>query len=129
MLDTKGNRITYFGHSTFSLTTPTGKTALIDPWVMTNPVCPAALKKLARLDAIFLTHSHSDHMGDLLELTKQHRPKIVAIFETCLWIESKCFREETCPMGNAGSQKEGVFDDTETHVFHSKSIDQHGGQH
>lgn len=66
MLKTKGNRITYFGHSTFSLTTPSGQVALIDPWVMTNPWCPEALKKVARLDAIFLTHSHTDHRGDLL---------------------------------------------------------------
>ena len=86
MLDTHGNRITYFGHSTFSITTPSGQVALIDPWVMTNPVCPDALKKLAKLDAIFLTHGHSDHLGDLLVLAKQHRPQIVAIFETCLWI-------------------------------------------
>ena len=40
MLDLKGNRITYFGHSTFSLITPSGEVALIDPWVMTNPRCP-----------------------------------------------------------------------------------------
>lgn len=56
MLKTKGNRIKYFGHSTFSLTAPSGQVALVDPWVMTNPFCPDALKKVARLDAIFLTH-------------------------------------------------------------------------
>lgn len=31
MLDLKGNTITYYGHSTFALTTPSGQTALIDP--------------------------------------------------------------------------------------------------
>ena len=129
MLNTQGNRITYFGHSTFSLTTPAGQTALIDPWVMTNPVCPAALKKLARLDTIFLTHAHSDHLGDLLELAKLHRPKIVASYETCLWIESKGFREETCPMGKGGSQKVGDFEVTMTHAFHSNSIDENGVRH
>ena len=129
MLNTKGNRVTYFGHSTFSLTTPTGYTALIDPWVMTNPVCPAALKNVTRLDTIFLTHSHTDHMGDLLALAKQHRPKIVAIFETCLWIESKGFEKETCPMGKGGSQKVGDFEVTMTHAFHSNSIDEHGVRH
>ena len=126
MFNTAGNRIKYFGHSTFSLTTPSGQVALIDPWVMTNPVCPAALKSVARLDMIFLTHAHTDHMGDLLALAKQHRPKIVAIFETCLWIEGKGFAEETLPMGKGGSQKVGEFEVTMTHAFHSNSIDDHG---
>src|SRR6202007_2046275 len=129
ILDLKGNRITYFGHSTFSLTTPSGQVALIDPWVMTNPRCPDALKKVSRLDAIFLTHGHSDHLGDLLALAKQHRPKIVAIFETCLWIESKGFVDETCPMGKGGSQKVGEFEVTMTHAFHSNSIDENGVRH
>jgi L-ascorbate metabolism protein UlaG (beta-lactamase superfamily) len=126
MLDTKGNRVTYFGHSTFSLTTPTGQVALIDPWVMTNPFCPAALKNVARLDVTFLTHAHTDHMGDLLALAKQHRPKIVASFETSLWIEGQGFEEETRPMGKGGSQKVGDFEVTMTHAFHSNSIDDSG---
>ncbi len=115
MLNIKGNRITYFGHSTFSLTTPSGQVALIDPWVMTNPFCPEALKKVARLDTIFLTHAHTDHMGDLLALAKQHKPKIAAIFETCLWIGSKGFEQETCPMGKGGSQRIGDFDNGVRH--------------
>ena len=126
MLDLKGNRITYFGHSTFSLTTPSGQVAIIDPWVMTNPACPAALKSVPRLDVIFLTHAHGDHLGDLLALAKQHKPKIVAIFETCLWIEGKGFEEETRPMGKGGSQKVGDFEVTMTHAFHSNSIDDSG---
>jgi L-ascorbate metabolism protein UlaG (beta-lactamase superfamily) len=129
MLDTKGNRITYFGHATFSLTTPSGQVGLIDPWVMTNPRCPEALKKMPRLDVIFLTHGHGDHLGDLLALAKQHKPKIVAIYETCLWIESKGFVEQTCPMGKGGSQKVGEFEVTMTHAFHSNSIDENGVRH
>lgn len=129
MLNTKGNRITYFGHSTFSLTAPSGQVALIDPWVATNPRCPEGLKNMTRLDAIFLTHGHSDHLGDLLVLAKQHRPKIVAMFETCLWIESKGFVQETCPMGKGGTQRIGDFEITMTHAHHSNSIDDQGVRH
>ena len=129
MLKTKGNRITYLGHSTFSLKTPSGQVALLDPWVITNPWCPEELKKVARLDAIFLTHGHSDHLGDLLALAKLHRPKIAAMFETCLWIEDQGYAADTCPMGKGGSQKIGEFAITMTHAFHSNSIDEKGLRH
>lgn len=126
MIDTHGNRLTYLGHSTFSLTTSSGQVALIDPWVMSNPFCPDQLKKIPRLDVIFLTHGHGDHLGDLLALAKQHRPQIVAIFEACLWIESKGFEKETRPMSKGGTQKVGDFEVTMTHAFHSSSIDDNG---
>lgn len=126
MLDLKGNKITYYGHSTFGLTTRNGQVALIDPWVMTNPKCPENSKKINHLDAIFLTHAHSDHLGDLLALAKQHKPKVVATFETYLWLESKGTGAQGLPGNKGGSQKVGDFQVTMTHAFHSNSIDDNG---
>jgi len=125
MLDTKGNKITYFGHATFSLTTPSGQVALIDPFVMHNPVCPEKLKKFSRLDVIFLSHAHGDHFADLIELAKQHGAKVFAIFETAEWLHGKGV-DKVHPMGKGGSQKFGDFEVTYTNAFHSNSIEDGG---
>ena len=127
MLALKGNKLTYFGHSTFGLTSTSGQFALVDPWVTTNPRCPENMKKLERLEAIFLTHGHSDHMGDMLALAKQYKPRIVATFETYLWLESKKTGAQCLPANKGGSQKVGDFEITMTNAFHSNSIED-GGQ-
>lgn len=126
MLELKGNKITYYGHSTFGITTPSGQVALIDPWVTTNPKCPESLKKLARLDAIFLTHAHTDHMGDLVALGKQFKPKIVVSFETYLYLDGKGLGGQCLPGNKGGTQQVGDFQVTMTHAFHSNSIDENG---
>jgi L-ascorbate metabolism protein UlaG (beta-lactamase superfamily) len=126
MLDLKGNRITYFGHSAFSLASASGQVALIDPWIMSNPRCPDSFKKLARVDAIFLSHGHGDHLGDLLAIATEFRPKLVAIYETCRWLAERGFEKEVLPMSKGGAQQVGEFGVTMTHAMHSNSIEHEG---
>jgi L-ascorbate metabolism protein UlaG (beta-lactamase superfamily) len=126
MLRMRGNKITWYGHSAFGITTPSGAVVMIDPWVMGNPACPAALKKVARLDVALVTHGHGDHLGDLLELARAHKPKIVAIYETCLWLGSKGIAN-TLPMSKGGTQKVGEIEVTMVHAIHSAGIED-GGQ-
>lgn len=126
MLDTRGNRLTYLGHSTFTLTTKSGAVILIEPWVMGNPRCPQALKKFTRLDTILITHAHSDHFDDVLELARTHKPQLIAIYEIALWLDSKGFGDYTRPMSKGGTQKVGEIEVTMTHAFHSSSIVEDG---
>jgi len=49
MLALQGHRITYFGHSTFSLTTPSGQVAIIDPWVGDTTIAELYKPELAML--------------------------------------------------------------------------------
>jgi L-ascorbate metabolism protein UlaG (beta-lactamase superfamily) len=94
-------KFTYLGHATVRCDLPGGEVVLIDPWVQNNPACPKELKELDRLDAMFITHAHYDHMGDAVELAKKHRPKVVAAsFEICHWLTGKGV--ENCSGMNLG---------------------------
>lgn len=121
MLNMRGNRLTWLGHATFQITTPTGRVILIDPWVESNPMCPADLKKFDRLDTLLITHAHFDHIADAVDLANKFQPQVVAIFETCLWLESKGVKN-TSGMNKGGTQKVGEIEVTMTHAVHSCGI-------
>jgi L-ascorbate metabolism protein UlaG (beta-lactamase superfamily) len=94
---------TWLGHATIRCTLPGGEVVLIDPWVMGNPACPKPLHRFDRLDAMLITHSHGDHMGDAVELAKRHQPRhVVGCYELCSWLASKGV-ENTSGMNLGGS--------------------------
>lgn len=96
--------LTWLGHSAFKLETPSGKTLLIDPWVMGNPACPEPLKQVAHLDAMLITHGHFDHIGDAVALGKSTGCPAVAIFETAHWLEKQGL-SDTRSMNKGGTQE------------------------
>jgi L-ascorbate metabolism protein UlaG (beta-lactamase superfamily) len=76
-------QLTWYGQSGFKIVTPGGKTLLIDPW-LTNPVFDKGKETLAALknvDLILLSHGHSDHVGNAVEIGKKTRAKLVATFD------------------------------------------------
>ena len=69
----------WFAQSAFRLTTPDGKVVMIDPWIMNNPKCPPEYKdldKLGKIDLIFVTHGHGDHLGDAIPLAKKNNAPV-----------------------------------------------------
>jgi L-ascorbate metabolism protein UlaG (beta-lactamase superfamily) len=75
--------LTWYGQSAFKITTSTGKLLLIDPW-LTNPVFERGKEELAaleRVDLILLTHGHSDHVGNSVEIGKRTGAILVSNFD------------------------------------------------
>lgn len=63
--------IKWLGHAAFKITTSNGFVILIDPW-LGNPKAPADAANLEKVDAIFISHGHFDHVGDAVELAKKY---------------------------------------------------------
>ncbi len=113
--------VTWLGHSTFKVETPEGRIILIDPWVMGNPMTPKADKKFDKIDLMLCTHGHFDHIGDAVPLARQHKPKVVGIFELCAWLEKKGV-ENCSPMNKGGTQTVADVHVTMVHAQHSCGI-------
>ncbi len=83
-----GTSLTWLGHATFLLTTPTGKKILIDPWLAGNPSCPETFHNVD-VDAILITHGHGDHIGDVFTAHERCAGPIVGIYDLTTWLGTK----------------------------------------
>ena len=112
--------ITWLGHGTFRFRLPSGQVLLMDPWTDGNPAYPKDFE-IPRIDTICITHGHFDHIHDSVPLARKFNPEVVAIYETCHWLESKGV-EKTRPMNKGGTQRVGEVTLTMTHAVHSCGI-------
>src|SRR5271154_5418579 len=120
-MNLNGIKLTWLGHATFRVETPAGKTILIDPWVMGNPMCPEKEKNVKKVDVLLCTHGLFDHIGDAVEIAKKHNPAVVGIPELCGWLEKKGVKQ-TASMNKGGTQTVGDIEVTMVHADHSCGI-------
>jgi len=113
-------RITWLGHGSFQFELPSGQIILMDPWIEGNPSYPKD-HQITRVDTICITHGHFDHIHSTPPLAARFSPEVVAIYETCHWLESKGVKN-TRPMNKGGSQAVGGVSITMTHAVHSCGI-------
>src|SRR5262249_20118212 len=73
----------------FVLGTPGGKHLVMDPWLEQNPKCPPDRKRVAKADAILVSHGHSDHASDVVPVARATGAPVVAIYELAQWFEGK----------------------------------------
>jgi L-ascorbate metabolism protein UlaG (beta-lactamase superfamily) len=124
-------QLTWYGQSAFKIITPTGNVLVIDPW-LTNPKNAngkADLANLKRVDLILLTHGHSDHVGDSVEIAKTTGAKLVAGLDlatamtTVLEFPSKQAEMNTTPLfGGEVKLLDGEVTVTLVPAFHGSGL-------
>jgi L-ascorbate metabolism protein UlaG (beta-lactamase superfamily) len=125
-MDLQGIKLTWLGHSCFRIETPAGKSLIVDPWLAQNPATPDDMKDQPAMDSLLLTHGHFDHIGDAVALAKKYNPKVVGIYELCMWMQKKGAKQ-VLPMNKGGSQMVDDVMVTMVHAQHSCGIQEDDG--
>jgi L-ascorbate metabolism protein UlaG (beta-lactamase superfamily) len=118
-------QIQWLGHSTFLITSPSGKRILIDPWVQGNPACPENAKRLLGVDIMLITHGHSDHCADAVPIAKTYQPTVACIYEMYLYLSWHGV-QKVQPMNKGGSVVIDGITVTMVNAFHSSGLEESG---
>jgi L-ascorbate metabolism protein UlaG (beta-lactamase superfamily) len=120
----KSLTIQWLGHASLLVTTPAGTTLLVDPWLEGNPKFPGT-KLPDKIDAILVTHGHSDHTGSVVDAAATHKCHVVAIYELAAMLEKQKVAD-VAGMNIGGSVTRGDVTLTMVEARHSSSYEYDG---
>src|SRR5215831_1727432 len=94
-------QITYYGHATFGIKIGNHQ-LLFDPFITQNPLAKNIDVKKIKADFVLLSHAHSDHIADALEIWKNNKQAtLICNNEMKKWYTTKGW--ENCFGMNYGS--------------------------
>jgi L-ascorbate metabolism protein UlaG (beta-lactamase superfamily) len=120
-------KIKYFAHAAFQITTNSGYTILIDPFLDDNPLSPVKSKDV-KADFIILTHAHGDHVGDSLKIAKKYDPLFICVNELAEWIKAKGFKAHNMHIGGSHNFDFGKIKFTIAHHGSMTPDNQYAGE-
>lgn len=78
-------RLTALGHTCFTLATDQ-HSIIFDPWLEGNPDAAMSPDDVS-VDAILVSHGHSDHLGDAIGISTRLGVPIIGAFELCMYCQ------------------------------------------
>ncbi|HJV44947.1 MAG TPA: metal-dependent hydrolase [Bacillota bacterium] len=110
--------ITYHGHSSVQIST-SGTSLIIDPFLTNNPLAMAKAEEI-RVDYVLLTHGHSDHIGDALQIAKQNDATIIGTYELATYFSWQGTKVHPMNIGGGWNFEFGRVKLTQ--AFHSSGV-------
>lgn len=80
--------IRWFGHSGFEIIADK-KVILVDPFLTGNPKAAAKASDITRADIVCVTHDHSDHLGDAIDICKRTGATFVGVYELGNYVQAQ----------------------------------------
>jgi len=111
--------IRWLGHSAFQINYENLK-VLVDPFISNNPVCQLKVEEVDA-DIICVTHGHTDHFGDTMEIANRTGAVIVSNHEHSVYLAKQGF--ETMGMNIGGTVKIHNTKITMVNSIHSSDMD------
>ncbi len=109
----------YHGHACFSMAA-NGKRVIMDPFVSDNPQAVEGVDDI-EVDAVLISHAHSDHLGDGIEIAKRTGATVIATYELALYCQREGV-ENVFPMHIGGAHEFDWGRVKLTVAHHSSSI-------
>lgn len=109
----------YHGHASFSMAAD-GRRVIMDPFLTGNPHAVESAEEI-EVDAVLISHAHSDHIGDSIEIARRNDATVVATYELALY----CGRqgvEDVFPMHIGGGHEFDFGHVKLTIAHHSSAI-------
>ena len=122
--------ISWLGHSTFLFVFNDSK-IIVDPFLKNNPVFNNNNFDIVteKISHIVLSHGHSDHLGDTIEIAKKNNSKVIANADLCSYLSYNGLNNLS-PGNTGGTIIQDSFSVTFTQAKHSSAIiDKNGTSH
>ena len=114
-------RVTFYGHACFKVEL-NNKSIVFDPFIRGNELAKNIEVAYINPDYLLLSHAHSDHIADAVEIAKQSNATAFAVYEICMWLNKQGI-SNFHPMNIGGTAHSENICFTMTPAIHSSSFE------